>query len=42
MHDMTRKMVFLIEEFVAFIREEKLVPQAIITVLFVLFLLIAA
>ncbi len=42
MYNMTRKMVFLIEEFIEFLKKEELFPQAFITVLFLLFLLLAA
>lgn len=42
MQNITRRMVFLIEELVEFIRTEELVPQAIITAVFLLFLLLAA
>lgn len=42
MNNVTRKMVFLIEEFVDFLKKEELIPQAFITALFLLFLLLAA
>lgn len=42
MYNVTRKMVFLIEEFVDFLKKEELIPQAFITALFLLFLLLAA
>lgn len=42
MRNITRKMVFLIEEFIEFIDKEDLLPQAFVTAVFLLFLLLAA